>query len=242
MTKASIFRSQLWNIAALLVLIPALSCARAPVRDGQPHLVVREGTRVDFGSAVRGEIVGRTLRLVNTGAAPLLIESCVSSCECTLLDLASRTIAPGDSTTLAIRILTSGFSDPTVRTVVIVTNERPNNTVMVDCAIDVRSFLTFFPNAVVFHKSDLEGRKAVRIAISNRDTLPLVFTAIVDTTGLVTAHYTKSVIPPRGSIGVEFTTMPVGPRRVEGLLQVRTTRPDQPVIPFHYLLDGVNDR
>jgi len=67
----------------------------------QPQITV-ETIDTDWGHVVNGDILSRDLTVRNDGAAPLVIESVVTSCSCTSAQLSPMTIEPGAKGTLHV--------------------------------------------------------------------------------------------------------------------------------------------
>lgn len=80
------------SIAAFLLA----TCA-----DQQPQMAIETGD-ANWGHVINGEILSRDLTVSNDGAAPLVIESIVTSCSCTTAKLSPMTIEPGAQGTLHI--------------------------------------------------------------------------------------------------------------------------------------------
>ena len=58
----------------------------------------------DFGAVIYGDVATHTLRVTNTGAAPLIIQRLSTSCGCTkaLMDESAKTILPGGESMITV--------------------------------------------------------------------------------------------------------------------------------------------
>jgi hypothetical protein len=92
-----------------LTLLPALVRADAPAASPSPAAaprIVVEPASFDFGTVKPGGVVQRQFVVGNIGRADLVIESIVSSCNCTaILDEETRqALKPGARTTIRVRL------------------------------------------------------------------------------------------------------------------------------------------
>ena len=78
---------------------PAPGASTPPVEAKLPRLEIAD-TTYNFGKMQRGTERSHTFVLKNTGEAPLRIETGTPSCKCTVSDLETSTIAPGESVDL----------------------------------------------------------------------------------------------------------------------------------------------
>ena len=73
-------------------------------RPGSPRLVVNE-SEYDFGRAELGTVVSHAFHLKNAGDAPLKIDRVSASCGCTVPQLESTNIMPGEGSTIRVETL-----------------------------------------------------------------------------------------------------------------------------------------
>ena len=83
-------------------------------------------TKYDFGKIITGDKVNHTFRFKNIGKSPLIIESAVSSCGCTVPQFSNKPVAPGDSGTVQVQFDSNGKLGQQTRTVTLVTNTNPS--------------------------------------------------------------------------------------------------------------------
>lgn len=79
----------------------------------------------DFLSVEEGAVVEKVFTISNKGSEPLQVQKVAASCGCTVSTLASNYIAPGESTTLEVKLDTRGFYGGVQKKVFIFTND-PN--------------------------------------------------------------------------------------------------------------------
>jgi hypothetical protein len=88
------------SVKNLLFVVLFALLLTACTQSGQPVMEVAD--LHDFGAIVKGEKVVVELPLRNTGNAPLLIESLVTTCGCTSAEIDSMTVLPGETATLRL--------------------------------------------------------------------------------------------------------------------------------------------
>ena len=77
----------------------------------------------DFGSVIEGIAVAHTFVFQNTGDEMLEISGISATCGCTTADLATSSIAPGESVTLDVLVNTTGFSGTISKSITVHSND-----------------------------------------------------------------------------------------------------------------------
>lgn len=95
-----------------------------------PKLVLTKNQH-NFGDVVEGEVVSLQVLFKNTGTDDLEISRVKSSCGCTATVLSQKSLKPGDTATLDIKLDTTGREGQFVRTVTLYSNavNSPNQTI-----------------------------------------------------------------------------------------------------------------
>jgi len=88
-------------------------------------------TEHDFGQVQEGEKVAHVFEVLNTGKADLLIQSVRPSCGCTTPKYDKKPIRPGKKGTIEVVFNTKGRTGKQRKTVLVVTNTEPPNTVLI---------------------------------------------------------------------------------------------------------------
>lgn len=133
------------RLVGLLLLVGACPtfAARAGGGEGDagigPRLVV-EPPSFDFGRARPRRELRQQFRLRNFGDRELRIDDIRTDCGCTaaLLETPERTIAPGASATLDVRLQTGPAPGPVVRRVLISSNDPQHKAVELKLTVDVQ--------------------------------------------------------------------------------------------------------
>lgn len=79
----------------------------------------------DFGNITAGDIVSHIFVFYNTGKNPLIINSAMGSCGCTVPSYPDQPVAPGDSAEMKVVFSSEGKSGPTTKSITIVANTEP---------------------------------------------------------------------------------------------------------------------
>jgi len=87
-------------------------------------------TEHDFGQVKEGEKVVHVFEVLNTGKADLLIQNVRPSCGCTTPKYEKKPIRPDKKGTIEVAFDTKGRPGKQHKTVIVVTNTEPPNTVL----------------------------------------------------------------------------------------------------------------
>ncbi len=120
---------RVWQVLALVGVVMAgaavLAYLSAP---GEPRVQVFP-PRYDFGEVPYTEVTA-TLRLVNAGDAPLVVEGVSTSCGCTEAEVSRKVIPPGEEAELRIsfdpRRMGTRVEGKVYREVYVLTNDPQN--------------------------------------------------------------------------------------------------------------------
>lgn len=88
-------------------------------------------TQHDYGSVTKGNTVTTTFELTNSGKQPLKIRKVKTNCECTVGELESDVIQPGESTQLEVSFDTSGRRGRQYKTITVFSNDPTASTQMI---------------------------------------------------------------------------------------------------------------
>ena len=87
-------------------------------------------TEHDFGQVVEGKKVVHVYEVLNTGKADLLLHNVMPSCGCTTPKYDQKPIRPGKKGSIEVVFDTKGRPGKQRKTVMVVTNTEPPNTVL----------------------------------------------------------------------------------------------------------------
>lgn len=141
--------------ALVSTLVNSISCERRKI-DPQlipsssatlrkPKLVVPE-TEHEFGFLVVGQSTEYSFELKNEGDAPLEITETFSTCSCTVVELADRTLAPGGTTRLKVRYRPNSLTGPDHQTLRISTNDPERATLELTVTATILPEIRFEPS------------------------------------------------------------------------------------------------
>jgi hypothetical protein len=84
----------------------------------------------DFGALKQGDVVTHTFEFENTGNSPLLINSAIGSCGCTVPTYPKEPIAPGAKGKIEVQFNSAGKEGLQNKTVTVSANTNPAATVL----------------------------------------------------------------------------------------------------------------
>ncbi|MDH5597975.1 MAG: DUF1573 domain-containing protein [Cyclobacteriaceae bacterium] len=117
---------------------PAANNPSAPVQTAQPEEKPEgplpafqfETTEHDFGTINQGDVVEYTFKFTNTGEAPLIIQSAVGSCGCTVPSWPKEPIPVGGSSEVTAKFDSKGKAGTQNKTITITANTWPKKTTL----------------------------------------------------------------------------------------------------------------
>ncbi|MHC4109035.1 MAG: DUF1573 domain-containing protein, partial [Planctomycetota bacterium] len=125
---------------------PASPPSTAPSVDG-PHMTFKT-TWIDLGQFSEAESRSVTFEFTNTGNDVLHIRDIKNSCYCTVATVPKMAYQPGEGGTVDVEFEPprGGYQD---RSVTLLTNAHPQETISLSITADVQPFVTFQPSSLV---------------------------------------------------------------------------------------------
>jgi Protein of unknown function (DUF1573) len=102
----------------------------------------------------------------NDTAAPVTITQAVATCDCTLIDLAKKTYAPGESGTLLVRFDPTGRSGTVSRTINVVTDEPGAPSQLLKLTAELPEVLSFTPRDLNWVAGEKPEAKSVDVLVN----------------------------------------------------------------------------
>jgi len=140
------------------ILAEAQSAQLPPSKGGdqqssepQPKIEVLENT-YDFGRIESNSVVRHEFTVKNVGQAPLRISIGDSSCRCTVLNLDSGDIPPGESRTVTLEFNGKDYFGPVSQHATILTNDPKQPQVTFTVKADVVKSIRVVPSEIVFSR------------------------------------------------------------------------------------------
>lgn len=93
-------------------------------------VITFDKTEHDFGAILQGERVTYTFHFTNTGNVPLIVSNVKTSCGCTIGDFSRSPVEPGKQGTIKATYDSKGHHGVQTRTLTVVSNTNPNQTVL----------------------------------------------------------------------------------------------------------------
>ena len=109
----------------------------------------------------------------NATAAPVTITQAVATCDCTLIDLAKKTYAPGESGVLVVRFDPTGRSGTVSRTISVVTDEPGAQPQLLKLTAELPEVLSFTPRDLSWAAGEKPEAKSLDVLVNVREGLEL---------------------------------------------------------------------
>lgn len=171
-------RTTVWIAIALLATAATALCIRAAAPSFRSTLSVRfTRQRYEVGKVRSGQYVTCDFDFRNTGRSPLRIRDTVTSCGCLVINGENKTVAPGQSDTIRLRLSTHGINPlqelVKTATIAFVSVGQPSRELSVDLEVHaaVRADVIPSPTTVRLLASDDAPSSAQRLTI-DREMLP----------------------------------------------------------------------
>jgi hypothetical protein len=141
----------------------------------------------------------------NDSSAPVTIIQAVPSCDCTLIDLAKKTYAPGESGVLVARFDPTGRSGTVSRTINVVTDEPGAPSQLLKLTAELPEVLSFTPRDLNWVAGEKPEAKSVDVLVNvpggvelaaawaNQPDFKVELVTVTPRT-----HYRVKVTPPAG--------------------------------------------
>ena len=142
----------------------------------------------------------------NDTAAPVTITQAVATCDCTLIDLAKKTYAPGESGVLVVRFDPTGRSGTVSRTISVVTDEPGAQPQLPKLTAELPEVLSFTPRDLSWAAGEKPEAKSLDVLVNVREGLELAAAwanqpdfKVELVTVAPRTHYRVKVTPPEGA-------------------------------------------
>ena len=142
----------------------------------------------------------------NDTAAPVTITQAVATCDCTLIDLAKKTYAPGESGVLVVRFDPTGRSGTVSRTINVETDEPGAPSQLLKLTAELPEVLSFTPRDLSWAGGEERAAKSLDVLVNVREGLELAAAwanqpdfKVELVTVAPRTHYRVKVTPPEGA-------------------------------------------
>jgi hypothetical protein len=110
------------------VNIPSTANGKTPA--GTEPVITFETELHDFGKITQGERVKYAFKFKNTGASELIISNAQGSCGCTVPEIPTKPIAPGEEGVISVEFNSENKHGMNEKTVTIISNANPHTKVI----------------------------------------------------------------------------------------------------------------
>jgi len=142
----------------------------------------------------------------NDSSAPVTITQAVPSCDCTAIDLAKKTYAPGEGGVLVARFDPTGRSGTVNRTINVVTDEPGGQPQLLKLTAELPEVLTFAPHELRWTAGENPAAKTLDVLVNTPGGVELAAAwanqpdfKVELVTVTPRTHYRVTVTPPEGA-------------------------------------------
>jgi len=121
----------------------------------------------DFGDVYRGQIVSHRFTFTNVGQGPLIIQGVHAACGCTAVEIEKgKKYLPGESGHIEVKLDTTHFMGPMVKTVTVLSNEKLLPDRIITVKAEVKTDIIADPPLIDFGDviSRVGAQKTIKIA------------------------------------------------------------------------------
>jgi hypothetical protein len=224
--------------ALSLISTLAISLILSTAANAGPNLVFDQPL-FDFGKVAQGKTIDHVFTFRNTGDAPATISKVNSSCGCTVAQVSSRVLKPGERGEIRASFDSTDFGGPVAKEVYVHSNDPRKAIVTLTMKGFVVEDMVVTPRQVDLGAVKSGARKEARITIRNSGTKPLRILSVKTASPHATVAWKKTRLKPGESCTVTLSVTPRNAQRfISGYLTIRTDNASRPEknVPFYAVL------
>ncbi len=215
MPRSKIVTISLVFLGLLLGLVP-LGAGEVRLETAIKSSEIPAAVERDFGTVIEGQAVVLVLKVSNEGDEVLDIGGVRPGCAC-MSEQSDRSIAPGESGQVTLRLETIGYSGPTKEAALIQWVDGPVAVTRVELGLTVQPVLEVLPRRLVRFRS-AQGQSATEsVEIRRHDKSPFKITRVEPSSAFIQAKVTAAA-----EAGYEMT-ITLGPDAPSGMLRETVT-------------------
>lgn len=154
-------------LSRLMIAGAALAATWAVTAQGTPRAVPTAPIK-DFEVVSKGEVLSHDFSIRNDGDAALEISDVRPACGCTVARF-DKTIAPGETGMVSIRLKTESFSGPISKSVAVFTNDPENPKLQLVAKAQVKPYIGVVPGYARFNYVQGESIGAIKQTLWSED-------------------------------------------------------------------------
>jgi hypothetical protein len=173
----------------------------------QPRIEVVGGTRLDFGTIYRGEVVNKEVTLKNTGDAVLEILGVNASCGCTGTLVSKDRVDPGGTGTVRLNFNSKNFSGKVTKSITVRSNAAGTGELTIEFVAMIVDEVAIAPQHCWFKDAEVGRATEQTITLTNNSTEPLRLTGFRTQLAGLILKLPADPVPPgkKAEIVAEFT-------------------------------------
>lgn len=226
-----------WIIGTMWVTAAVLGAGTAGA-DSPPNVVCDEPV-FDFGTLDNHQVVEHTFTLRNEGDAALHILRAKPSCGCTVADISSKVIQPGEEATLLAKLNLQGRHGPQHKTVTVESNDPDTPRLILAMKGEAVALISVSPQTLINPRLKPGEEALHELTVTSREDKPFEIESIETGNPAVQAEVRSGENAHQKVVAVK--TPPDLPRdMVYGQLVIRTNSSQQPTlrVPYRFAVLG----
>lgn len=220
------FSKILFFIAAALILpVTVIS---------QPKLESAGGNKLNFGDAIQGAKIERTIAIKNTGTSMLHIASVEAQCGCTATMMAKKELAPSESDNLTITFNTKGYNGKATKRVTIKSDDPANPTYTIEFEANVVTVLSMNPQYLSMYNAKSDTTYTQSVTITNTSKNPVKILSIETKVESAKTSLMKNQLGPGEQTVLQMTFHPTHIGTYNGTIEINTDHPSSPKMEVRF--------
>lgn len=192
----------------------------------QPKLLVEGGTKRDFGTIFRGDIIKKEIRVRNAGSDTLILYRVIPSCGCTGAVASGDRIPAGKSGTVDITFNSQNFTGTVHKSITIETNAPDSPRTVVEFTAEILDEVSVTPSQCFFKDAEVGKTATAEISVKNAGSADLRLTGYRTELKGFTLAIPDSLLKPGATVRLTASFTPSKPQPVlYDALFITTTNP-----------------
>lgn len=236
------------------VVAPAAAPAPAPVVESSPAPAVDEADATsatpapslacddpvyEFGERDNGEVVEHDFTIRNDGNLTLEIKKAKPSCGCTVANISSREIGPGESAVITAKLNLKGRDGKQHKTINVESNDPVQPNFKLTLTGTAVASISVSPRSIIVPNVEAGVQRTNIVRVTSRDPEPLTINEVK--TGHEKVNATVHPVEGENTVEIHVVTAADLPKgSTFGRLTAKTGNPNKPLvnIPFRYTVLG----
>ncbi len=209
-----------WIIVLLGIMLWGVTGASAQ------HIKLLTPPVMELGTIPSDTIIHTTIRFMNDGKAPLILEEVKTSCGCTAAEPEKMTIQPGEESAVQVSFNSRGYRGEVHKYVTLISQNAEPRQVRVTLHLHVRERIEIHPRFLEFRIVNVGDTPVTQhFTIRNHSGSKLKVSDVTVSKSIFSVKPRKFEIPAGDSVLVQVTVRPGKPGQFDDVILVRFQKP-----------------